>query len=60
MDKRQRTAGSARYRLGIFARRKEDGPMSVEQANNARRAAEYAARRSGIKEPLLQLWKILH
>lgn len=43
----------------VTARRHEDdGPMSVEQAANARREAEYVARRNGIKEPLLQLWKI--
>ncbi|GGX98591.1 hypothetical protein GCM10007160_27680 [Litchfieldella qijiaojingensis] len=43
----------------ITARREPDeGPMSVEQAANARREAEYVARRNGIKEPLLQIWKI--
>ncbi len=43
------------------ARRQDDeGPLSVEQAANARREAEYVARRNGIKEPLLQLWKVMH
>lgn len=43
----------------VTARREPDeGPMSVEQAANARREAEYVARRNGIKEPLLQLWKV--
>lgn len=35
-------------------------PMNVEQAANARREAEYVARRNGIKKPLLQLWKVGH
>jgi len=43
------------------ARRQDDeGPLSVKQAANARREAEYVARRNGIKEPLLQLWKVMH
>lgn len=61
MKKTLRTADIARARMGLsVVRRKEDGPMTVEQAANARRVAEYIARRSGIKEPLLQLWKIMH
>lgn len=61
MNKMEETANIARTRVGISrVRRKEEGPMSVEQAVNARRAAEYVARRSGIKEPLLQLWKFTY
>ncbi|GHB15361.1 hypothetical protein [Modicisalibacter luteus] len=60
MNKVEQTVDTTRLRLGISQqRRKEDGPMSVEQAANLRRAAEYAARRSGIKEALLQLWKVI-
>lgn len=66
----QHTSAATHFSFGLFrahwasrtlvtARRQEDdGPMSVEQAANARREAEYVARRNGIKEPLLQLWKI--
>ncbi|QTF93668.1 hypothetical protein [Halomonas sp. BM-2019] len=39
-------------------RLQHDGPMSVTQAANARRDAEYLARRDGLKAPLLQLWKV--
>ncbi|MEC9483675.1 MAG: hypothetical protein UMU75_10210 [Halomonas sp.] len=73
MNKAQQMANSVRTRLGIgslsrtdhtiaTARRnaEDDGPMSVEQAANARREAEYVARRNGVKEPLLQLWKVVH
>ncbi|MEC9482284.1 MAG: hypothetical protein UMU75_03030 [Halomonas sp.] len=71
MDKTHRTADTARARLGVgtiyrtepvvaMTRRKDEGPMSVSQAANARREVEYVARRNGLKEPLLQLWKILH
>lgn len=72
MDKALRTSHSIRTWLGIdkisrsdhsiaTARRSlDDGPMSVEQAANARREAEYVARRNGVKEPLLQLWKVVH
>lgn len=71
MDKTQRPLDLARFSLGngmtyraeptvASARRHEDGPMSVEQWNNARREAEYVARRNGLKEPLLQLWKVVH
>ncbi|WP_043530401.1 hypothetical protein [Litchfieldella xinjiangensis] len=46
-------------RTVVTSRREEDdGPMSTEQAANARREAEYVARRNGIKAPLLQLWKV--
>lgn len=41
------------------ARRTEaDKPLSVADAANARREAEYVARRNGVKAPLLQLWKV--
>ncbi|WP_136066816.1 hypothetical protein [Modicisalibacter radicis] len=70
MDKLQRTTETVPARLGMIyksghaiatARRLDDeGPLSVEQAANARREAEYVARRNGIKEPLLQLWKVMH
>ncbi|MEA3251748.1 MAG: hypothetical protein U9Q35_09300 [Pseudomonadota bacterium] len=72
MDKLQRTTETAHHHpsIGIIypsghttatARRQDDeGPLSVEQAANARREAEYVARRNGIKEPLLQLWKVMH
>jgi len=72
MDKLQRTTETAQPHLAIgmiykaghtiaTARRQDDeGPLSVEQAANARREAEYVARRNGIKEPLLQLWKVMH
>lgn len=36
-------------------RRPEDGPMTLQQAANARRLAEYWQRRQGIKAPLIQL-----
>lgn len=31
---------------------------SEEQLANARREAEYVARRNGVKQPLLQIWKV--
>lgn len=54
------TAEIARLRLGIgrateIARRAV--PCSVADVSNARREAEYVARRNGVKEPLLQLWR---
>ncbi|MCD6006867.1 hypothetical protein [Halomonas sp. IOP_31] len=36
----------------------DDKPLSVQDALNARRESEYVARRNGVKEPRLQLWKI--
>ncbi|MDW5376545.1 hypothetical protein R6258_06390 [Halomonas sp. HP20-15] len=72
MDKQQSTTETAHPHSGIgmiyktghtiaTARRQDDeGPLSVEQAANARREAEYVARRNGVKEPLLQLWKVMH
>ncbi|WP_043530429.1 hypothetical protein [Litchfieldella xinjiangensis] len=43
----------------IWRRRTEDDkPMSVGETANARREAEYVARRNGLKAPLLQLWKV--
>ncbi|TDX30794.1 hypothetical protein DFO67_10449 [Modicisalibacter xianhensis] len=35
----------------------EDKPMSVQQSMNARREAEYVARRNGQKEALIQIWE---
>lgn len=72
MNKLPRTANTIQIYLGVgmiyrsghtlaTARRMEDdGPMSIEQISNARREAEYVARRNGVKEPLLQLWKVMH
>lgn len=37
--------------------RRRTAPISVEQARNAKREAEYVARRNGIKPPLLQIWR---
>lgn len=44
--------------IAVVQRQLDEGPMSVVQAANARRDAEYLARRNGLKEPLLQLWKV--
>jgi hypothetical protein len=52
---RTRSEGRA---IAVAQRQPNDGPMSVTQAANARRDAEYLARRNGLKEPLLQLWKV--
>lgn len=61
MDKAQQTVKTSWVHLGSgMAHRREEGPMSVAQAANARREAEYVARRNGLKEPLLQLWKVMH
>lgn len=54
------TAQVARFRLGIgrpteIARRAV--PCSVADVNNARREAEYVARRNGVKPALIQLWR---
>lgn len=35
----------------------EHGPVDVRELKNARRLAIYIARRQGIAEPLLQLWR---
>lgn len=51
---------NAEHTIATTRREEDDGPMSLEQAANARREAEYIARRNGIKEPLLQLWKVMH
>ena len=67
------SADMARHRLGIGpppiirrpdnaiiapSRRKAgDGPMTAQQAANARREAEYVARRNGVAEPRLKLWR---
>ncbi len=41
------------------ARRTEaDKPQTVAERQNARREADYIARRNGIKPALLQLWKV--
>ncbi|WP_445157626.1 hypothetical protein [Halomonas sp. E14] len=68
-----RTADIARLRLGIGTvpiirgpdcpviaparRKREDGPLTTQQADNARRYADYIARRQGIKAPLIRLFK---
>lgn len=39
-------------------RRPEDAPLTAEQAANARRYADYIAKRQGIKEPIIQLRRI--
>ncbi|MBS9405235.1 hypothetical protein KG088_16585 [Halomonas sp. TRM85114] len=46
------------HKIAASRRQPDDGPMTIEQTVNARREAEYVARRNGIKEPLLQLWQI--
>jgi len=38
--------------------RRRTSAISVQDARNARREAEYVARRNGQKEPLLQLWRV--
>ncbi|MBZ9556920.1 MULTISPECIES: hypothetical protein [Modicisalibacter] len=53
-------AYTAEHTIATTRRDEDDGPMSLEQAANARREAEYIARRNGVKEPLLQLWKVMH
>ncbi|MBB3189041.1 hypothetical protein [Halomonas cerina] len=49
---------STAHRMAATRRDQDDGPMTVEQAANARRAVEYLARRNGLKAPLLQIWKV--
>jgi hypothetical protein len=44
-------------RTAASRRSVEDKPMSVQDTLNARREANYVARRNGVKEPLLQLWE---
>ncbi len=61
MKKTERSADLARIRLGVSrVRCQEESPMGVEQTTHARRVAEYVARRSGIKAPLLKFWKLMH
>lgn len=36
-------------------RTQHDAPLTAQQAMNARRYAEYVARRQGVKEPLIQI-----
>lgn len=61
MNKTEQTADRARLHLGLgVIRLNDDGPISVQQAANLRREAEYVARRNGLKAPLLQLWKVVH
>lgn len=48
----------ATQRIASSRREEDDGPMTVEQAANARREVEYLARRNGLKEPLLQIWTV--
>ncbi|QJQ96878.1 MULTISPECIES: hypothetical protein [Halomonadaceae] len=48
---------SAERMIASTRRQEDDGPMSLAQIANARREVEYMARRNGIKQPLLQLWR---
>lgn len=36
----------------------EIATLSERQLANAQREAEYVARRNGVKQPLLQIWKV--
>lgn len=38
-------------------RTREQGPMTAQQAQNARRIARYWQRRQGVEEPRLILWR---
>lgn len=38
--------------------RRRSAPISVQDAKNARREASYVAKRNGVKEPLLEIWRI--
>lgn len=38
-------------------RTKEQGPLTAQQAANARRYADYIARRQGVAEPRIRLWR---
>ena len=38
-------------------RTREQGPMTAQQATNARRYAKYVQRRQGVEEPRLILWR---
>lgn len=39
-------------------RTEQDKPMSVTELRNARRLADYIAKRQGVKEPLVQFWRV--
>lgn len=61
------SADMARGRLGVavprafieaLKRERRSQPMSVQQSMNARREASYVAKRNGVKEPLLELWRV--
>ena len=39
-------------------RTSNDGALSVSQAKNARRLAQYVARRQGIEAPLINIWRM--
>ena len=38
--------------------RRRTGAISVQDAKNARREASYVAKRNGVKEPLLEIWRV--
>jgi hypothetical protein len=38
-------------------RTSNDGALSVSQAKNARRLAQYVAKRQGIEAPLINIWR---
>ncbi len=59
MDKEEQTADTARLRLGIRLRpREEGGSVSVAQAASSQRSKEATFRRCSTRLALLQLWKI--
>lgn len=43
--------------VAVTRRTLEQGPASLRDTDNAKRHAEYVARRNGIKAPLLQIWR---
>jgi hypothetical protein len=67
MSMAQRVLRSVRVRLGSSdpfpaspaeLESEYEAPVSLQQVEQARRAAEYQARREGVKAPLLQVWKV--
>ncbi|MCG7598391.1 hypothetical protein MHM84_01165 [Halomonas sp. McH1-25] len=67
MTMAQRVLRSVRVRLGTHQTSftnasnsdfEDEAPVSLRQAEQARREAEYQARREGAKAPLLQVWKV--
>ncbi len=57
-----KSADVARYRMtgrGTPPARRsaDDGAMSVQEFDNARRYSEYVARVQGVREPLIRIWR---